>query len=84
MAKIQARKDKCTDNPILLGDISKQFPPTAKIVRIFTSSTFTGLYAFSPINQCLFWVGVGIFCSKRNLYPFIYFTLTFKTFRNHS
>ncbi|XP_052105636.1 NACHT domain- and WD repeat-containing protein 1-like isoform X2 [Mytilus californianus] len=41
MAKIQAKKEKCTSNPILLGDINQHFPPTAKIVRIFTSSTFT-------------------------------------------
>lgn len=55
MAKIQATKDKCTDNPVLLGDISKPIPPTAKIVRIFTSSTFTGLYALT--NQPMSFLG---------------------------
>lgn len=42
-AKLQARKDKVTSDPLLLGDLSQNFPPTIKIVRIFTSSTFTGL-----------------------------------------
>jgi hypothetical protein len=36
-------KDKVTPvNHVLLGNISGECPSTAKIVRIFTSSTFTG------------------------------------------
>ena len=31
-------------DPVFIGDISIECPSTAKIVRIFTSSTFTGTY----------------------------------------
>ena len=34
-------------SPVLMGDISVDVPSVAKVVRIFTSSTFTGINKFN-------------------------------------
>lgn len=35
---------KTTEDDILMGNLQMECPTTAKVVRIFTSSTFTGTY----------------------------------------
>ena len=39
---VRLLKPKRVVTPLLLGNINEKYPSTSKIVRIFTSSTFTG------------------------------------------
>lgn len=47
----------------LMGDLNSEFPENVKVVRIFTSSTFTGKYAFKNV----FFLNVNLFPTYNEL-----------------